>query len=66
MESWGEWLPLVVAIIAVFGWTYKLNRDLRSDLLAAFSEHKKETHDNVQAHVHDDSGYVWLRALVDR
>ena len=61
------WLPLVVAIIAIFGWTYKLNRDLRSDLQKEMSENKKEILDHFHAHIHDSgSGEVLLRALASR
>ena len=61
------WLPLVVAIIAIFGWTYKLNRDLRSDLQKEMSENKKEILDHFHAHIHDSgSGDVLLRSLASR
>ena len=61
------WLPLVVAIIAIFGWTYKLNRDLRSDLQKEMSENKKDILDHFHAHIHDSgSGEVLLRALANK
>ena len=63
----GNWLPLVLAIIAIFGWTYKLNRDLRSDLEATMAKNKQELLNHFHAHIHDsNSGEVLLRALADR
>ena len=63
----GGWLPLIVAIIAIFGWTYKLNRDLRSDLQQEMSKNKQELLDHFHAHIHDSSsGEVLLRALANR
>ena len=68
------WASLVVAIIALSTWTYKLNRDLRSDLLEEISKNRREMSDNKQeildhlhAHLHDpDSGEVLLRAMAGR
>ena len=60
-------MPLIVAIIAIFGWTYKLNRDLRSDMQAEMGKNKQELLDQFQAHIHDsNSGEVLLRALANR
>ena len=57
----------MVTIIAIFGWTYKLNRDLRSDLQAEIVKNKQEMLDHFNAHIHDsNSGEVLLRALGNR
>ncbi len=68
------WLPPVAATIAILGGTYKLNRDLRADLLDEISknrremlENKQEILDHFHAHIHDSgSGEVLLRALASR
>ena len=61
------WLPPVAAILAIFGWTYKLNRDLRSDLLVEIAKNRQEISDHFQAHIHDaGSGEVLFRALASR
>ena len=67
ISSITAWLPLMVTIIAIFGWTYKLNRDLRSDLQAEIVKNKQEMLDHFNAHIHDsNSGEVLLRALGNR
>ena len=63
----GMWGPLVVAIMAIFGWTYKLNRDLRADLQKEMSENKQEILAHLHSHVHESgSGDVLLRALANQ
>ena len=63
----GLWAPLLVAVIAIFGWTYKLNRDLRADLQKEMAENKREILNHFQSHVHESrSGEVLLRALANQ
>ena len=63
----GLWAPLLVAVIAIFGWTYKLNRDLRADLQKEMAENKREILNNFHSHVHEArSGEVLLRALANQ
>lgn len=63
----GMWAPLIIAIIAIFGWTYRLNRDLRADLQKEMSETKQEILTHINSHIHEPrSGDVLLRALANQ
>ena len=57
---------MVIAIVAIFGWTYKLNRDLKSDLREEMAKNQREMLERLGSHIHDDrSGEVLLRALAN-
>ena len=62
-----DWLPFFVFLFALVAWTYKLNRDLRSDLRKDMAESKKEIMDRIGLHIHgQDSGEVLIRAIANR
>ncbi len=64
VQNVNVWVPFALAITAVFGWTYKLNRDLRSDLREEMSKNKQDIVNNFNTHIHEpESGEVLLRAL---
>lgn len=62
-----NWLPLIMVVVAFFGWTYKLSRDIRSDFKADLADAKREILADFRAHVHDsESGEIFLRALAGK
>ena len=57
----------MVAIITIIGWTYKLNRDLKTDLQNEMTKNKNEMIGYFNAHIHEsDTGEVLLRAIANR
>ena len=60
-------IPLIVAIIAIFGWTYKLNRDLRLDLQKEMRDNHQQLLSLLQTHVHStETNEAWFRAMVNQ
>ena len=61
------WLPLVAAITAIFGWTYKLNRDLKADLQKEMMKNKDEIMGRFNSHMHESgTGDVLMRAIANK
>jgi hypothetical protein len=66
IPTWNLWLAWLIAIIAILGWTYKLNRDLRLDMKSMLDQYQTESKDYIANHHHDDTGAVMVRMLVRR
>ena len=81
--SVSDWLPLfgaaiaaIVALVAILGFTYKLHRDLRSDLLQEMARNRQEMEQSKQEllrqidrHSHEtgsDTGVVMYRGGSNR
>lgn len=66
IPTWNLWLAWLIAIIAILGWTYKLNRDLRLDMKAMLDQYQTESRNDIANHRHEDDGVVMVRMLVGR